>query len=298
MRPLATSATIPHMCPWMAWYGQAAPMQELLFNVRRGLMDRDTHVAPGADRAEGNGFGVGWYQGGAGPDVYRSVSPAWEDQKVRELAAQVQAPVFLAHVRAESGTGAHETNCHPFRHGRWLFVHNGILGGFDEIREELMLAVSPSLRVSVQGSTDSEVLFHLALTFGLQSDPVGALERAVGYVEQVAARHHVPRAVHASLGLSDGESVWAVRYSTLGSSGTLYASGDIHALQMLYPGNPRLQRLREGDHILVSQPLADLAGAWDPVGEATVVILAGGRAEKRLFRPDRTVAEPEHQPSE
>ncbi len=291
MSTAAGSATINSMCPWMAWYGQAAPMEELLFNVRRGLMDRDTHVLPGTQQSEGNGFGLGWYRGGAGPEVYRSVTPPWEDSKVRELAAQVEAPVFLAHVRAESEPGTHESNCHPFSYGRWLFVHNGILRGFDAIRDELMLGVSPELRDNVQGSTDSEVLFHLALTFGLATDPAGGLERAVGYVEQVAERHQVARAVHASIGLSDGESVWAVRYSTQGSSGTLYASGDIHALQMLYPGNPRLQRLREGDHILVSEPLADLAGAWDPVGEATVVIIAGGRAERRLFRPQRPSTE-------
>jgi predicted glutamine amidotransferase len=270
------------MCPWVAWSGQSTPMEELLFNTRRPLMGRP----PGLPRSEPSGFGLGWYGPGGEAEVYRGVSATWEDEQLRRIAAETESHLFLAHIRSASDAAVEESNCHPFQHGRWLFVHNGQLSGFETVRDELTGAIDPAILPNIGGSTDSEVLFHLALTFGLQDDPVGGLERAVGYVETVAASRGIPRAVHATIGVSDGESVWAVRHSTQGSSATLYTSGDIHAVQMLYPDNPRLQRLQEGDHMIVSEPLANLAGAWDPVAESTVVILRDGRSSKRLFEPD------------
>ena len=177
------------MCRWMAWTGQPLIIEELLFAPPHGLIDQSLHSRMGVETTNGDGFGLGWYGAGDGPAVYRSVAPAWGDENLRELAAHVESPLFIAHVRATTGTAIQQTNCHPFRHGRWLFVHNGVIAGFAEMRRELMLAIDPSLFPAIQGSTDSEVLFNLALTFGLEEDPVGAVERAVGFVEATARRH-------------------------------------------------------------------------------------------------------------
>ena len=117
-------------------------------------------------------------------------------------------------MRATSGTAIQQTNCHPFRHGSWLFVHNGVVAGFHEMRRELMLEVAPELFPDIQGSTDSEVLFHLALTYGLEQDPVAALERTIGLVEATASSTASKRAVQASIGVADGERLWAFRYAT------------------------------------------------------------------------------------
>ena len=131
----------------------------------------------GAETTNGDGFGLGWYGAGEGPGTYHSVAPAWGDANLRDLSSHIESHLFIAHVRATSGTAIQQTNCHPFRHGKWLFVHNGVVAGFHEMRRELMLEVAPELFPDIQGSTDSEVLFHLALTYGLEQDPVAALER-------------------------------------------------------------------------------------------------------------------------
>src|SRR3954447_16075797 len=110
-----------------------------------GSSTRGLHARMGAETTNGDGFGVSWYGGGDGPGMYHSVAPAWGDRNLRELAAHVESPLFLAHVRATSGTAIQETNCHPFRHGRWLMVHNGVLKGFREMRRDLMVAVDPDL---------------------------------------------------------------------------------------------------------------------------------------------------------
>jgi predicted glutamine amidotransferase len=274
------------MCRWMAWHGQPVIIDELLFKSQHGLIDQSLHSRMGAETTNGDGFGLGWYGTGEGPGVYRSVSPAWGDPNLRDLAGHIESPLFMAHVRATSGTAVQETNCHPYRHGPWLFVHNGLISEFQTLRRELMLAVDPTLFANIQGSTDSEVLFHLALTNGLDEDPLAALERTIGFVEMTAARHGIERAVQASIGVSDGERLWALRYSTEGRSRTLFASGDAHSLKQLHPENPRLQLLRDDDRLVVSEPFSDLPGVWHEIPESTAVVVSpGGAYEQRPFQP-------------
>jgi predicted glutamine amidotransferase len=278
------------MCRWMAWSGQPVLIDELLFKPPHGLIDQSLHSRMGVETTNGDGFGLGWYGMGEGPAVYHSVAPAWSDANLRELAAHIESPLFIAHVRATTGTAVQQTNCHPFRHGRWLLVHNGVIAGFHEMRRELMLAVDPSLFAEISGSTDSEVLFHLALTFGLEDDPIAALERAIGLVEEIAARHGIENAVQASIGVTDGERLWAIRYSTEHRSRTLFVSADVTSIQRLHPENPRLQRLVGEDRLIVSEPLADLPGVWNEIPDGSALIVQPGEDEPRPFAPSAAAA--------
>src|SRR5215212_7505807 len=201
------------MCRWMGWLGQAVLIDELLFKTQHAIVDQSPDSRLGAETTNGDGFGMGWYGAGDRPGVYHSVKPAWGDENLRELACHIESPLFLAHVRAAIGSPVQETNCHPFRRGRWLFVHNGFIDGFHDARRDLMLAVAPELFGDVLGSTDTEVLFHLALTLGLEEDVIGALERAIGLVEEVGRAHGFEFPFQGSVGVSDGESLWAARYS-------------------------------------------------------------------------------------
>jgi predicted glutamine amidotransferase len=274
------------MCRWMAWHGQPMLVDELLFKTQHGLVDQSLHSRLGAETTNGDGFGLGWYGRGEGPGVYRSVLPAWGDANLRHLAAHIESPLFLSHVRATSGSPVQETNCHPFRHGRWLFVHNGLLGDFRAVRRDLTLEIAPELFPEMTGSTDSEVLFHLALGLGLDDDPIAALERVIGLVEATGAHHGVTFPFQGSIGISDGASLWAVRYSSEGRSRSLYASADVDALRRLHPDNPRLQRLDDGDRVIVSEPLGDLPGAWHEIPEATAVTVhPDGGMEQQPFKP-------------
>ena len=274
------------MCRWMAWLGQPVLIEELLFKTEHGIVDQSLHARMGAEPTNGDGFGLGWYGGGDGPGVYRSVSPAWADANLRELAAHIESPLFLAHVRAAIGSPVQQTNCHPFRRGRWLFVHNGYIAGFHTIRRDLMLAIEPAQFADVEGSTDTEVVFHLALTLGLESDPIAALERTVGLIETIAGRHGVAGAVQASFGVSDGTTLWAVRYATSDRPRSLFASADIDAIRRLHPDNPRFQRLSSDDRLIVSEPFSDLPGIWQEIPESTAVtVRRGGVLEQQPFRP-------------
>jgi predicted glutamine amidotransferase len=275
------------MCRWNAWFGQPLLIEELLFRTAHGLIDQSLHARLGVETTNGDGFGLGWYSdAGAGmPGRYRSVTPAWSDANLRDLAAHVESPLFLAHIRATTGTPVQQTNCHPFRHGRWLFVHNGAIRGFEQIRRDLLLAVAPSLFDGVAGSTDSELLFYLALTYGLEHDPLDAVERAVGLVEATGRAHGIEHPVQMTLGFSDGERLWAVRYSSEGSSRTLFVSADSATVRELYPDDRRFARLTDEDRVIVSEPLSDLPGVWLEVPESTALIVQRGPDERRPFRP-------------
>src|SRR3954451_13779995 len=228
------------MCRWMAWFGQPVPIEDVLFKTPHGIVDQSLHSRMGAETTNGDGFGIGWYGAGEGPGVYHSVEPAWSDANLRELAAHIESPLFLMHVRAAIGSPVQQTNCHPFRHGRWLFVHNGYIADLGVLRRALMLAIDPVLFADVHGSTDTEVVFHLALSCGLEEDPIGALEQTVGLIETTGRAHGLSGLVQGTFGISDGETLWAVRYATEGTPRTLFASSDVDAVHRLYPDNARL----------------------------------------------------------
>ena len=279
------------MCRWMAWHGQPVLIDELLFKTPHGLVDQSLHSRLGVETTNGDGFGVGWYGRGDGPGVYRSISPAWGDANLRHMAGHIESPVFLAHIRATTGTAIQETNCHPFRHGRWLFVHNGVVGDFRALRRDLMLLVDPELFPDIQGSTDSEVVFHLALTYGLEDDPVAALERTIGTIEAVARNHGLEPAIQASIGVSDGASVWAVRYASADKPRSLFVSADAATVKAMRPADERIQRMRAEDRLIVSEPTNDLPGDWHEIEPSSALTVSpGGGLDRRPFRPVAGVA--------
>jgi len=96
-----------------------------------------------------------------------------------------------------------------------------------------------------RGLGPAEVLFYLALTFGLEEDPRGAVERAIGLVEATGERHGIEHPFQGAVSFSNGEQLWAVRHSTEHHSRTLFVSQGVSAVRALHPDNPRLQGLSE-----------------------------------------------------
>jgi predicted glutamine amidotransferase len=274
------------MCRWLAYNGSPIPLEDLLYKADHSLIDQSMHAQLGVETTNGDGFGVGWYDAAQSPPtLFRGTGPAWSDQNLRELASTVCSPLFFAHIRASTGTAVQQTNCHPFRYGRWMWMHNGSLRGFAAVKRDLLLAVDPMLFPSLAGSTDSELMFYLALTFGLQQEPVHAVEHMVGFVESVGRRHGVRHPVQMTVATTDGEQLWVFRYSSEGHSRTLFYSTAIGTLRAMYPDNQTLQHASDQTRIVVSEPLGQLAGAWQPVPEASYGVIRDGDDELGSFRP-------------
>ena len=219
--------------------------------------------------------------------MFHSIEPAWNDRNLRDIAAHISSPLVFAHIRASTGTAIQQTNCHPFRHGRWLWMHNGA------IRELPARASgtsrSPSTRRSypeIEGSTDSELFFFLALTFGLEDDPPAAVERAVGLIEETgrAARRRAPDPDDGrDHGRDEHLGVPLLERGRVAVAVLQHRRARRCAHQ--YPDNPLLHELSDETRLVVSEPLGDLAGAWNEVPESSWGVVQQGQDELHAFRP-------------
>ncbi|TJY71460.1 class II glutamine amidotransferase [Arthrobacter sp. CAU 1506] len=278
------------MCRWLAYSGSPVPLDELLFKPANSIVVQSKHSRLGAETTNGDGFGVGWYGVLPTPGIFRSTEPAWNDSNLWELASHASAGRVFAHIRASTGSAVQQTNCHPFRHERWLWMHNGLIRDFPAIKRDLAMAVRPDLFPLIQGSTDSEVFFMLALTFGLEQDPLAAVAAAVGHIEGVGRSHGIDYPLQMTVATTNGDSTWAFRYSSEGRSRTLFHSTDVTTLRAHYPGNVMLEQLSDDARLVVSEPLGDLLGAWQEVPEATSVVVHDGEVEFHPFRPTDAAA--------
>jgi predicted glutamine amidotransferase len=117
------------------------------------------------------------------------------------------------------------------------------------------------------GSTDSELLFLLALQFGLEQDPLGAIAETLAFVERLAEHLERKVLVRFTAALSDGRNLYAVRYASDWKAPTLYAA----------PMGP------SGGYCLVSEPLNDDDNAWVEIPDGTAVIVGENGVDVRLF---------------
>ncbi|MCQ9134833.1 MULTISPECIES: class II glutamine amidotransferase [Streptomyces] len=276
------------MCRWLAYSGTPILLETILYRPAHSLIDQSLHSKMGVETTNGDGFGVGWYaaDGAAGtPAVVREIGPAWSNRNLREIAGHVRSSLFFAHIRASTGTAVQQTNSHPFRHGRWMWMHNGAIADFHRIRRDLALAVDPLLFPDIEGSTDSELMFFLALTFGLEEDPPGAVARMVGLVERVGRAHGVEFPMQMTVAVTDGVRLWAFRYSSQGASRSLFYSTRVETLRELHPDMAFLREVSDETRLIVSEPLGDLPGAWNEVPENTYGVVQPGGDEILEFVP-------------
>jgi predicted glutamine amidotransferase len=262
------------MCRWLAYTGSPVRLTDVLYTPKHSLIDQSLHSKYGAETTNGDGFGVGWYDVGPTPAIFRSIEPAWNDQNLRELSGHIRSPMFFAHIRAAIGSPVQQSNCHPFRHGNWLWMHNGFIADFATIKRDIVLAIDEKLFPEIRGGTDTEALFYLALTYGLEDDPPAAVARAIGFVEACGERHGIEYPFQGTIATTDGDSLWAFRYSTEGKSRTLFFSRDVRMLQEMYPDREVLHQVAEGSRLVVSEPVGDLPGAWVEVPESSYGVVS------------------------
>ena len=153
--------------------------------------------------------------------------------------------------------------------------------------DDFVLAVDESLYPEINGRADTELLFHLAPTFGLEDDPPEAMARAIGRVEECGTRRGVEYPFQGTIATSNGEQLWAFRHSSEGKSRSLFFSRDVRTLRELYPERQILRDMSDDARLVVSEPIGDLPGAWNEMPEGSCGIAGGGEEQLRPFRPRR-----------
>ncbi len=259
------------MCRWLAYKGPPIMMSDLLIKPKHNLIEQSLHANAPRTPTNGDGFGLGWYTAQPQPGLFRSIRPAWNDTNLIDLASHIESPLFMAHVRATSMATIQETNCHPFRYKNWLFMHNGQIKNFERVHRELLLKVAPEFFNNINGTTDSEVMFHLALSYGLEKNVHEAIAKMVQAVEETGKEKGVEESLWMTLAITDGKTVWGYRYGSDGKGPSLYISPTLQELARL---NPEVgEKFSGSSTCLVSEPIGDYSDIWSEVPEQSKVLI-------------------------
>ena len=270
------------MCRWLAYSGPPLMLEELLFKPENSLIRQRMAATKSIVPTNGDGFGLGWYGTQSQPGIFRDTLPAWNDANLQSLSEQMQSELFFAHVRASTGTSTSRENCHPFRCGRLLFMHNGQIGGYGSIRRELEQKISTELFRERGGTTDSEAFFLLACSNGLDGDVRDALRRTVAQVLELMAKSGTGEPLRMTAAIADGDRMHALRYSSDNQSPSLfYGTGG--AIRV----NDRQVEFADGDAaaLVLSEPLDSRLADWTEVPEGHILEAVGGTVEVSSFQP-------------
>ena len=236
------------MCRFLAYLGPPVSLQALLYDPPHNLVRQSW--APRRQRqgaVNADGFGVGWYDHSvrAEPARWRTPRPAWAERSLASVAGLVRSSAVLAALRdATPPSPVEESGTPPFTRGPWLFAHNGRVEGFaggGPTAPVLRKLVSDARAAAIEGASDSEVLFALALDrLDAGAEPGPALVEVVATVGGVGP-------ATLNLVLTDGHRVAATAYGE-----SLFVRDD-------------------GDAVVVaSEPYDDDPG-WAPVPDGSLV---------------------------
>ena len=269
------------------------PSRSLLhqsFDSRERMKGTKTLHAHHNATVNGDGFGVAWYESeengeDAAPCLFRSLKPAWNDRNLHSLARKIYTNLFFAHVRAASpALPVDETSCHPFCHGRYMFMHNGGVGEFHLVRRALVDSLSDDLFafVMLNGGSDTCVCFAVLLQMIYADDPTFQKELSpetlskhllalLRKLEDVALMQGCKTPSFLNVALTDGSTVLCSRYSTLHTeaSVSLYlCCGDYWEFESMVPAVGKANCV-----VISSEPITDNRADWMAVEEQSMVVI-------------------------
>lgn len=263
------------MCRWIAYLGSPVFIEDFVTKPCQSLIAQSRKCRESKVDVNADGFGIGWYGERERPGVFRDVRPAWSDENLLSIAHQIQSRLFFAHVRASTGTATTRANCHPFAVGRWMFMHNGQIGGYERIRRRIEMAIPDDVFSHRQGTTDSEALFLLMLAHGLAQDPQRAIARVVALVEAEMRLAGVGEPLKVTAAFTDGIRLHALRYASDGAPPTLYTKACCPT----------------GGTLVVSEPLDEMRDGWSSVpAQSIVTVTADGVTTCSFTRAEASVA--------
>ena len=270
------------MCRWIAYTGEPIFIEQLITLPERSLVEQSMNTEMNYDTdgslmgTNGDGFGVGWYSERPTPGIFKEQTPAWSNENLKDICRQVKSHLFMAHVRATTQGAVQRTNCHPFKYENWLFQHNGDIQEFTKVRRDLQMQIAPELYSELKGTTDSETYFLLALTFGLQKDLKTALQKMVQCVEKSLKDHKtVDPFLNLSCAMSDGQSLYTIRYASGTPSKTQFYSRESGMVQGIKKGAENI--------VIVSEPLDRAGKKWTAVPDNSYVVIRDGDIKVETF---------------
>ncbi len=259
----------------------------VLSRAHRSLIEAENALAVQA-RAHPDGWGIGWFHG---EEAYllKSAAGAEACEDFRRASERLASHTLVVHVRRATVGAIDPRNVHPFRHGRWVFAHNGTLHGFDVLGPVLAEDTPASLRAQVIGDTDTEALFAWLLG---RMDAAGIDARGVVPVDVVALTEVLREALGMLFALCARLGLERPIVNFLLTNGRVFVAN--RAGRELYLASQKrrcrdaatcpaekicLAPVRADDrvnHLLVaSEPIGD-EDVWEPIPDNTMVALTEG----------------------
>ncbi|KAF8078671.1 glutamine amidotransferase [Lyophyllum atratum] len=232
----------------------------------------------------GDGFGVGWYDSvfdeelGSQPCIFTSVTPAWNNVNLTRLAEKIKSPLVFGHVRATTAGSLSLDNCHPFVHGKLMFMHNGGIADFHLIKRELQKGLPDLAFNMVQGNTDSEWAFALFLSKledpDARSFTPNTLRKAmlgtISHLNAMAEKAGISEPSLMNFCVTDGESVVATRYisSRKDEAASLWFSSGTTFSEYADGGHYKMSKADKRENIIMiaSEPLTFERGVFGAYG--------------------------------
>lgn len=242
------------MCRFLAYQGQPVLLESVVSKPCHSLIHQSMQATEAKTATNGDGFGLGWYGERPEPGIYRDLRPAWSDDNLLSICAQVRSPLFFAHVRASTGTATARANCHPFTHGTSLFMHNGQIGGYTAVRRAIENLIPDTLYANRHGTTDSEAIFLAALARGAMSHPVQAFSEVLSTIRGVTKTAGITDALRFAAAFTNGDTLYAFRWACDAKAPTLYWRHDNNGLHV------------------VSEPLDESKGDWNALPQGSALV--------------------------
>jgi glutamine amidotransferase len=210
------------VCRFVGYLGPELLLADLLYRPANSLIRQSFDSKERREPLNGDGFGVGWYtpEISSTPGLGVSVTPAWNNQNLHRASKHIRSRCIFAHVRAASpGMHVSEANCHPFQHGRFLWMHNGTIAEFWRIKRRLRASLPDHLYHKIEGTTDSEHAFSVFLhllgdceALCPAADMGDTLVKTIAQLEKWSAEAGISRPSYYNFAVTDGQSMAAVRY--------------------------------------------------------------------------------------
>jgi len=264
------------MCRFIAYQGAPISMSKLLYEPKNSLIHQSYHAQEREEPLNGDGFGVAWYAQEIEPTpaTFVSIQPAWNNRNLRNIARKIRSNCIFAHIRAASKGNVSENNCHPFDYKNLLFMHNGDIGGFREIKRTLRMNLADEIYDWIQGETDSEHFFALFLDNLLRNGGeqtsenfVATLKETFVQLKEILKKNGVNKPVLLNVAITNGDFMVATRYvSGAGAKpNTLYHSEG--SRYECHNGVCEMVQADSSQHavLIVSEKLTDIKEDWHEV---------------------------------
>lgn len=266
------------MCRFAAYLGEPIILDELLYRPKNSLILQSYKAMEREEPLNGDGFGLGWYtpEVDGTPVVFRSITPAWSNLNLQNIARKTRSGCFFAHVRAATHNNpVLEVNCHPFHFGPLLWMHNGQVGGFPFLKRAIVNLLSEERYMGIQGTTDTEHIFGLFLD--RLAHPLGgahpyemkaALLHMLATLTKLARDNRITEASYLNICVTNGHEVLVLRYVSDASRNphSLYWSQE-GRYSVGADGTPVLVDTVSSDRGLIvsSERMTERAKDWNPV---------------------------------